>query len=63
MKVWISYMADVMKLFIVFIICIFVFYYGIVRLSEEYEADERLKAPEKEAEQVYQMEMEDKGAE
>ncbi|SDH10523.1 Protein of unknown function [Alteribacillus persepolensis] len=52
MEKWVMYSIETMKIFIVFIVCLFAFYYGILWLSDSYEADERLNQPEKNFEEV-----------
>ncbi|MFB4163517.1 DUF4227 family protein [Alteribacillus sp. JSM 102045] len=52
MEKWLSYGMETVKIFIVFIVCLLAFYYGILWLSNSYEADERLNKPQKNYEEV-----------
>ncbi|SDH37274.1 DUF4227 family protein [Alteribacillus bidgolensis] len=52
MEKWMSYGVETIKIFVIFIVCLLAFYYGILWLSDSYEADERLNKPEKNYEEV-----------
>ncbi|RSL32027.1 DUF4227 family protein [Salibacterium salarium] len=52
MKKWLSYSLETVKIFIVFCVCLGVFYYGIIWLNENYKGDERLRFSETDAEEV-----------
>ncbi|RSL34607.1 DUF4227 family protein [Salibacterium salarium] len=51
-KQWLSYSLETIKIFMVFCVCLGVFYYGIIWLSENYKGDERLRFSDTDAEKV-----------
>ncbi|SFE32144.1 DUF4227 family protein [Alteribacillus iranensis] len=49
---WVTFCLEAVKVMITFSICLIIFYYGILWLSDSYRGDERLQPPEKNYHQV-----------
>ncbi|WP_240377644.1 DUF4227 family protein [Bacillus piscicola] len=52
MDKWLSFCIETVKVFVMFSVCLIIFYYGIIWLSNSYEGDDRLLNPHTDAEQV-----------
>ena len=53
---WFRFMLNTLKVFILFMGCTLLFYYGILWVSEEYESYHRYDEPKGRAVKVFQME-------
>ncbi|WP_062046502.1 YqzK family protein [Bacillus sp. JCM 19034] len=56
MKTWLQAVLQTLKVFILFMGCTLLFYYGILWVSQEYESYHRYDEPEGKAVKVFQME-------
>lgn len=58
MKHWLALVWNTLKVFILFVGCTLLFYYGILWVSEEYESYHRYDEPKGRAVKVFQQEAE-----